>query len=523
MIDFKSKKTGNSRFLKSSLSDGTTWTQALSLLRAGTFPVDFNGFNEAGIDTMGDLLCAATLLQNETAQMYSLDTSAKPNEVLAKIPIYLAMLEKNAQKKACEGLGTYGGLRKSFSESFTLGITDTSVSTKTVSVSVPLSSLPDGAIFCRLNDLTFKSTGGSGDSGDYTVSADLYLNGDKLIEINTYNSIFGLVDSFNSDFAYLTKNNFAAKFRVLLTNTDTLEIRFKTERPSGNITTYKSYSVTGSFSYLMDEPLPTLEALRDSLSVLNDCSWQLIRWASDAGIADLLWSVGDRKAVTLTEWGATGSYAVSAGTYYCYILGFNHNAAREGNNRIHFEFGFDAISGGNHIAFCGSDFGLAWGNTNPYYIRMNSSSKNTGGWKNSLMRTGTLNGSNRSFLSALPDDLKAVLKTVTKYTDNVGGGSGSVESNVTATTDTIFLLNVNEIRGTGTANTYEANYTKQYDYYRNGNPQTRAKSNDAATLCNFFTRSPSPSNAQFMGIGPSGGGAYLAANTVYSASPAFCV
>lgn len=472
----------------------------------------------------GDPLSKKTLLTDATAALYSLDTSAKPTEVLAKIPIYLAMLEKNAQKKACEGLGTYGGLAKSFSGSFTLGITDTSVSTKTVSVSLPLSSMPDGAIFCRLNDLTFKSTGGgTGGSGIYAVSADLYLNGDKLIEINTYDNTGGLADNFNSDFAYLTKNNFAAKFRVLLTNTDTLEIRFKTERTSGDITAHNSYSVTGAFSYLMDEPLPTLEALRDSLSVLNDCSWQLIRWASDAGIADLLWSVGDRKAVTLTEWGATGSYAVSAGTYYCYVLGFNHNAAREGNNRIHFEFGFDAISGGNHIAFCGSDYGLAWKNTNPYYIRMNSSNKNAGGWKDSLMRTGTLNGSNRSFLSALPDDLKAVLKTVTKYTDNVGGGSGSVESNVTATTDTIFLLNVNEIRGTGTANTYEANYTKQYDYYRNGNPQTRAKSNDAATLCNFLTRSPSPSNAQFMGIGPSGGGTYIAAGTVYSASPAFCV
>ena len=278
------------------------------------------------------------------------------------------------------------------------------------------------------------------------------------------------------------------------------------EQPSGQS--------SGEIWFRIDEPYP---------AVLNDCPWSRIRQASDDGIADLIWSVGDRKAVSLTEWGATGSYAVSAGTYYCYILGFNHNSAIEGGNRIHFEFGFDSLSGGNHIAFCGTDFGLAWSNTNPYYIRMNSTATNSGGWKNSLMRTGTLNGSNRSFLNAIPADLKSVLKPVVKYTDNVGGGSGSVQSNVTATTDTIFILNVNEIRGTGTANTYEANYTKQYDYYKNGNAQNRAKSNDTATLCNFLTRSPSPSDARFMGLSPSASGVYLTANTVFAVSPAFCV
>lgn len=255
---------------------------------------------------------------------------------------------------------------------------------------------------------------------------------------------------------------------------------------------------------------------------LNDCSWEYIRWASDAGIADLLWSVGDRKAVTLGTWGATGDYAVAAGTYYCYILGFNHNSAKEGNNRIHFEFGFDSLSGGNHIAFCGSDYGLAWGNSNPYYIRMNSSKTNAGGWASSLMRTGTLNGTDRSFATAVPSDLKAVLKTVTKYTDNIGGGSGDVVSNITATTDTFFLLNSMELRGEGLMNSYEQNYTAQYQYYKNGNEKGRKKSNDTGVTCNAILRSCSPSsNEIFAGYG--NGGVNIPASSVYAVSPAFCV
>ena len=256
---------------------------------------------------------------------------------------------------------------------------------------------------------------------------------------------------------------------------------------------------------------------------LNDCSWEYIRWASDAGIADLLWSVGDRKGVTLSgKWGNTLSLG---GTYYCYIVGFNHNAAVEGANRIHFEFGFDALSGGNHIAFVENAYNQYYTNTSyKYYLRMNPTATNAGGWASCTMRTDTLNGNTRSFLTVLPSDLKDVLKTVTKYTDNVGGGTGSVESNVTATTDKIFIVNVHELRGSGTCNTYERNKTAQYAYYVNGNAKKRGKYNDGSTLINIWTRSPYPSNGtQFMGLSSSEGGVYNDARYNFGVSPCFCV
>ena len=260
-------------------------------------------------------------------------------------------------------------------------------------------------------------------------------------------------------------------------------------------------------------------------SVLDSCSWDFIRWASDEGIADLLWSVGDRKAVTLGAWGGPWtSYQVSAGTYYVYIIGFNHNKELEGDKRIHFEFGFTQLSDGTHIAFSNGAYERYINDsTQPTLTRMNMSRTNTGGWESCTMRTGTLNGEERSLLSASPSDLVAVLKTVTKYTDNVGGGSGSVESNVTSTVDTYFLLNVHELRGAGTMNTYEAQKTAQYQYYKNGNEQGRNKSNDTSADAKFLLRSPNPSSStQFMGFG-SGVGLYVNADLCIALSPAFCV
>ena len=121
-------------------------------------------------------------------------------------------------------------------------------------------------------------------------------------------------------------------------------------------------------------------------SVLNSCPWDFIRWASDEGIADLLWSVGDRKAVEIGDFGnSQEAYKIPGGTFYCYILGFDHNSALEGTNRTHFEFGFTALSGGVHIAFTGGDYGLGYTDPAGYgYPIMNNSATNSGGGKAAL-------------------------------------------------------------------------------------------------------------------------------------------
>lgn len=60
--------TGNSRFLKSSIDADITLSELVSMLRAGTFPFDFNGVNPAGITQEGTPLNTATLLSDDTAE-----------------------------------------------------------------------------------------------------------------------------------------------------------------------------------------------------------------------------------------------------------------------------------------------------------------------------------------------------------------------------------------------------------------------------------------------------------------------
>lgn len=119
---------------------------------------------------------------------------------------------------------------------------------------------------------------------------------------------------------------------------------------------------------------------------------------------------------------------------------------------------------------------------------MNSSKTNVGGWKDCQLRNTVLQGTGtpsnptaNTMLAALPSDLRAIIKSVTKYTDNVGGGSGSVESNITATTDYLFIPADYEVFAANTySNTYEAAQQAQYDYWKNGNSKIAYQYNDTS-------------------------------------------
>lgn len=62
MKDLVTTGTGNSRNLKSSIPAGTSWEDALDMLRAGTFPIDLNGLNEDGVSTAGSAYNKANVL-----------------------------------------------------------------------------------------------------------------------------------------------------------------------------------------------------------------------------------------------------------------------------------------------------------------------------------------------------------------------------------------------------------------------------------------------------------------------------
>ena len=244
-------------------------------------------------------------------------------------------------------------------------------------------------------------------------------------------------------------------------------------------------------------------------STFNDNDWSDIRVVSDLGVGSDYWSIGDRKAVVLN--GTVGSYTFSNLTTYAFIIGFNHNSDYEGGNSIHFQFGKTARSGGKDICFAA--------------FHMNNSSTSSGGWESSDMRNticGTsLSSYSGTFIAALPSDLRSVLKTVTKYTDNTGGGSPQASA-VTATTDVIFLLAEWEVFGkSGYANSAEKDYQAQYAYYAAGNSKVKYKHSKTSEALSWWLRSPS---SNYFGCVSSGGNTDSSDPTYsYGFAPAFCV
>ena len=234
-------------------------------------------------------------------------------------------------------------------------------------------------------------------------------------------------------------------------------------------------------------------------TTLNDNSWEKIRKISDAGTGANYWSIGDRKEVTLD--GTVGHLTLSNYTTYAFIIGFNHNQELEGANRIHFQFAKTAISGGTDVCFCDNEYGPETDPGAGYFV-MNATPTNYGGWGSSQMRTticGTsLSSYSGTIIAVIPETLRSVLKSVTKYTDNVGNGSGSVESNITATTDYFFLLSEYEVFGSITdANSNEANKQAQYDYYSAGNSKIKYKHDGTGAAALWWLRSPYASNLYY--------------------------
>lgn len=217
-------------------------------------------------------------------------------------------------------------------------------------------------------------------------------------------------------------------------------------------------------------------------ATLNDYSWEEISAVSQSGDAANLFSVGDTKSIVLN--GTVGETTFSNVKIDAYILGINHNAEVEGNNRVHFCIGkVDSKT----VGLIDNQYGQYPMPSSGYFsMSYGDNDINIGGWDACYMRRSVM----QWIKNALPTDLQNILKTVTKYTDNTGGNFDSL-SNVTATTETICLEAEFEVHGTRTyANSYEQNKQQQYDYYKNGNSKVRYKYNSTSDTAWWWNRSP---------------------------------
>lgn len=259
-------------------------------------------------------------------------------------------------------------------------------------------------------------------------------------------------------------------------------------------------------------------------STLNDNEWSVIKSVSDAGQGANYWSIGDRKEVILD--GTVGHLALSNYTTYAFIIGFNHNQELEGTNRIHFQLAKTALSGGTDVCFCDSYYTSPVSTTG--YFSMNSSATNSGGWENSQMRTNicgtSLSNYSGTMIAVIPDALRAVLKSVTKYTDNTGNNSTSASA-VTATKDYFFLLSEFEVFGSiSRANSNEASKQAQYAYYSAGNSKVKHKHNGTSAAARWWLRSPLASNSDgFENVNTDGTVEDRTARASFGFAPGFCV
>ena len=249
---------------------------------------------------------------------------------------------------------------------------------------------------------------------------------------------------------------------------------------------------------------------------LNSMAWEEVRAISDAGLAANYFSVGDTKSIVIN--GKVGATTFSNLSIDAFILGIDHNASIEGTNKIH--FGLGKISGVD-VALKGSGF------------IMKPTGTSYAGWASCNMRKTVLGSDStptsptaNTLLAALPADLRAVMKGITKYTENQGGTSSSA-GYVTATTEYLPLLAEFEVFGTCTyANTYEQYNQAQYDYFKAGNSTKKYAHDDTTTGVFWWLRSLAPGAMTGMGcIVMTGGTVYTLAveNNNYPISPLFAV
>ena len=320
-----------------------------------------------------------------------------------------------------------------------------------------------------------------------------------------------------------------------------------TASASGKTVTLSGASAGSSTITISVEQTAKYEAASLTLSVtvskptVANSTWDDIKAISDAGTAASYFATGDTKSLTLN--GKIGILTVSNLKVDAFILGINHNASKEGSNRIHWAIG--KISG-VQVALCDSQYGNSPTDGTKCFNTQHWGYNNYGGWKGCDSRYDILGSTNKApsgygsnaqsgrvgydptnydivnspvantLAAAFPKEVRKVLKTVTKYTDNVAGGTGNNQSNVTASIDYFFHLAEFEVYGKKTyANDYEKNYQAQYDYFKAGNSPALYRHDARTTAVWAPLRSPNynnNNNVSAVGSGAGGGVNYYPAN-----------
>lgn len=265
----------------------------------------------------------------------------------------------------------------------------------------------------------------------------------------------------------------------------TLELAYK---PVASTSQTSGVNYTNGIASLTPAQLSEIgEAISNNSAIGKTTSTVYI----DHGASHWKISTGDKIAIALN------------GTNYDFrIIGFNHDDLDTAT-----AYGKATATGKAGISLQMVDC------FNTPYV-MNSSNTNSGGWKNSAMRTSTM-ATMKGYLSAA---WKSAIKTVKKKA-SVGGSSSSIET----VSDDLFLLAEVEIFGNQPAGS-AAGEGEQYAYWKaNDSAAARVKKVNGSALA-WWERSPCASNSNSFCIVNSGGNAGSAsANSSIGVAFGFCV
>lgn len=283
-----------------------------------------------------------------------------------------------------------------------------------------------------------------------------------------------------STFHYTIRTNSDANYeinsiQVMMSNNDITSTAVTSGGEGEKSVTITIDSVSGNIKIIVSAVV--------AIKALNDCTWAEISQISSSGQAANTFSVGDQKEIVLN--GRAFNTNFNNQHVYAFIVGINHNSSREGDNVIHFEL---YKNGDTPYAITTSDYGMYQGGKDTSMMRTND---NSGGWAGSDMRNNKLGGrttdskdspESGTFMSILPSDLRAVLRSVSKYTFN--------DSTPTKTSEYIFLYALYEVLGEpyefGASN--EVTFLEQYEYYKSGNSVIHQGSSRSGSVY-FWTRS----------------------------------
>lgn len=199
-------------------------------------------------------------------------------------------------------------------------------------------------------------------------------------------------------------------------------------------------------------------------------------------------SIGDQVTLSLN------------GTNYTFdVIGFNHDTLTTST-----AYGSTTKTGKAGITFQMHD---QFATT---YV-MNSSNTNSGGWKNSAMRTSTM--------ATMKGYLPAAWQTAIKPVNKASGLGGDSSSGTETVSDSCFLLAEIEIFGSAAISV--SGEGTQYAYYKAGNSKVKYRE---GSVRSWWGRSPySVSNISFCYVATDGSTDYDIANYSKGVAFAFCI